>query len=554
MSTNRYLEFDSTYRNREMYPNPANFVVELSQSGQADAKNAKDPVSFASPILSWNNSFQETAESNTTVALTVDTSFAPTDPTILKITCATGGIRYLDDFYNGAVLRITVATVSTLRRIVDYEYLGVAGGVENAIITLDSALPGGAISTDGVIENPTPIPTDTSDAVIKFFIPGSEAITNFYSNYYIQLVSGPGLTGEYRTIEYFDPVTHLATLSAPTTEDWSASASGDANFVIRKALVESTGALVDASSRVLQLASSASTEIGYYVGSFVRMISPVPTNTGFSTEVAPYNEESRIVKYLTGDGTITALTTGSGSTPGTFTLSVSASNNDYTGCILTDVTTGDDRVIATYNVSTRSGTIVGVWSGGAIAGDTWTIRSAFVAEPFTANASAGQNYEIEKFSRDNAVPFEYKGSMVSVQQEVCYEVELVNLILPNRALISGRGGRPVFYPFLYVELEQVSAAGKGSQEGMLYSNNPNARKMMFRAVLDDTTQPVVSPFIRIDSDGQVATVKFKPNDSFKFVIYDPHGNVFETALQDYYSPTEPNPLVQINALFSFRKL
>ena len=58
MSTNRYFEFDSSYRNREEYPNPANFVVEFTQSGQADAKTAKDPVSNASPILSWNNSFQ----------------------------------------------------------------------------------------------------------------------------------------------------------------------------------------------------------------------------------------------------------------------------------------------------------------------------------------------------------------------------------------------------------------------------------------------------------------------------------------------------------------
>lgn len=551
MSTNRYFEFDSSYRNREEYPNPANFVVEFTQSGQADAKTAKDPVSNASPILSWNNSFQETAESRTTAALTVDTTFAPTDPTILKVTCATGGIRYLDDFYNGAVLRITVATVSTLRRVVDYEYLGISGGVENAIITLDSALPGGAISTDGVIENPTPIDTTTADAVIKFFIPMSEAITNFYSNYIIQLVSGPGLTAEYRTIEYFDPVTHLATLSSATTDDWSASTSADANFVIRKGLTETTGTLVGAGSRVLQLASTSSTQTDYYVGSFVRMTSPVPTSGGgYSTEVAPYNEEARIVKYVVGDGTFTAI---SGALGNTFTLSSSASNIDFTGCILTNVNTGDDRLVTSYNISTRSGTVLTNWSGG-VAGNDWTVRSAFLAEPFTVTASAGQTYEIEKFTRDNAVPMNYKGSMVSVQQEVCYEVELVNLILPNRALISGRGGRPVFYPYLYVELEQVTAVGKGSQEGIIYSNNPNARKMMFRAVLDDTTQPVISPFIRIDSDSQTVTVKFKPNDSFKIAIYDPHGNLFQTALQDYYSPTEPNPLVQINALFSFRKL
>lgn len=557
MSTNRYLEFDSSYRNRTLYPFPSDFVVEISQTGQADAKNAKDPISYASPILVWNNSFQEKAESNTTTALTVDTTFSPTDPSILKITSADGGIRYLDDFYNGAVLRITVAAVSVLRRVVDYEYLGqTAGSVENAILTLDSALPTGAISTDGVIENPTPIPTNTASAVIKFFIPISEAITNYYNNYYVQLVSGSGLTASYRLITYFDPITHLATLSSATPEDWSASSLADANFVIRKNLVTSTGTLLAVSSTglVLQLGTGASSNSGEYIASFVRMIEPVPTTAGYSTVVAPYSEERRIANYIAGDGTFTAIAAGGS----TFTLGLTASTTDdtYVGCFLTDTTTGDDLIVLTYTGRTRSGTVSGTWGGGAAAGDTWAIRTAFLSNKFSISPSVGgaDNYEIEKYSRDNATPFEYKGSLVSSQQEVCYELELLNLILPNRSLISGRGGRPIFYPYLYVELEQISAAGKGSQEGIIYSNNPNANKMMFRAVLDDTTQQIVSPFIKIDGDGMVHVVKFKPNDSFKFAVFDPHGNLFKTSLQDFYSPTEPNPLVQISACFAFKRL
>ena len=59
MASFRYLEFDSTYRDRNMYPNPAEFVVELSSSGKNGRETARDPVSNASPELYWNSSFNE---------------------------------------------------------------------------------------------------------------------------------------------------------------------------------------------------------------------------------------------------------------------------------------------------------------------------------------------------------------------------------------------------------------------------------------------------------------------------------------------------------------
>ena len=40
MSTTRYLEFDSTYRDRNQYPNPSNFLIEISQTGQKTKEQA----------------------------------------------------------------------------------------------------------------------------------------------------------------------------------------------------------------------------------------------------------------------------------------------------------------------------------------------------------------------------------------------------------------------------------------------------------------------------------------------------------------------------------
>ena len=46
MSNTRYLEIDSTYRNRNDWPLPANFEVPISQTGRKNIYNALDPVSL----------------------------------------------------------------------------------------------------------------------------------------------------------------------------------------------------------------------------------------------------------------------------------------------------------------------------------------------------------------------------------------------------------------------------------------------------------------------------------------------------------------------------
>jgi len=49
------------------------------------------------------------------------------------------------------------------------------------------------------------------------------------------------------------------------------------------------------------------------------------------------------------------------------------------------------------------------------------------------------------------------------------------------------------------------------------------------------------------------TCKFKPSDSFIFSVRHSNGELLKTVLDDFYSPTEPNPLCQISACFSFKR-
>jgi hypothetical protein len=78
--------------------------------------------------------------------------------------------------------------------------------------------------------------------------------------------------------------------------------------------------------------------------------------------------------------------------------------------------------------------------------------------------------------------------------------------------------------------------------------------MLFRAAVDDIPNPVISPFVKIDGDGMVQTVKFKPNDNFKFGVYLPNGEPLETIFADNESPDSVDPLLQVSALFSIRRL
>lgn len=543
MSFTRYLEFDSSYRNRKQYSSPADFVIEFGQSGQKGKTNSSDPVCNSSPILYWNSSFDETTAA-TTVAITGLTfTNSPSDTTTFIITAAANDLRTVTNYYSGAVLQLTdsaATPVTVYTRISSYKILSTTSALVTVCNALPTSFPTGAVT--GTIQNPT---NATNTALTPMvFIPSGSAGDNFYYGYLIENVT----TGEFFTITDYSGTTRLATLSGNTTATWLTTNN---NFAIRKErpVTTSTIVAIDTNKPIsVQLASTTNSESGLLNGSFIRMISPVPTLAGFSTLVSPYGEQLRIGNYIAGDGTIaSAIVAGTN----TFTLTGSTSSstdNFYIGGILT--IGGENMRVSTYNGTTRSGTINSVWAGPHVLGTAWSMRTAVLDGTFGTNPIAGQSYELLSFTRDNTTPLNYSGSLVSVSQETCYDVELVNLILPNSLLACGRGGRAIFYPYLYVRLQQISGSDVRS---MIISNNPNSVNMLFRAVVDDTTQPVYSPFIKIDGDSMTHTIKFKPTDSFRFQVVLPNGEQFATVAQDYTSPTEPNPLVQVSACFSFRR-
>ena len=171
---------------------------------------------------------------------------------------------------------------------------------------------------------------------------------------------------------------------------------------------------------------------------------------------------------------------------------------------------------------------------------------------FSAIPVVGTNIEILEFSYDNLNPFIYNGSSVSQQETSCYEIKLTNLILPNQILDNAFGSRIAFYPYVYVELSNTNNNSAGNN--IIYSNNPNTNKVLFRAAVTDVNNPLITAFVNLDSNTMVNTVKFKPNDTMKFSVKLSDGTIFKTLMPESYSPSIPNPLIQISACFSIKKI
>jgi len=173
--------------------------------------------------------------------------------------------------------------------------------------------------------------------------------------------------------------------------------------------------------------------------------------------------------------------------------------------------------------------------------------------PYNSGYIVQQQLEFLQYDGDNLHALNFTGTRVSQNQMCCFEIKLLNITLPNIPLDNNIGGLIAFYPFLYVELSNVNAPSRGNR-GIIYSNNPNANKATFRVNVDDTNTPLRSKFIKLDGDGAVQTVKFRPNDDLYFRVFLPGGELFETVTTDTSPPLQPNVFVQITAQFQIRKI
>jgi len=163
------------------------------------------------------------------------------------------------------------------------------------------------------------------------------------------------------------------------------------------------------------------------------------------------------------------------------------------------------------------------------------------------------HYQILPFSRDGCTPLDYRGTIVSSSQMVCYGLTVNTLILPNQILNLPYGALTSSYPYILLEITNETASS-GHNKSVIYSNNPNTVNATFVCSISDVNSPVITKFINISSDRASQIIKFKPNDNLKFRISMPDGRTFETEIKDYLPPLPPNPLLQLNCLIEIIRL
>lgn len=351
-------------------------------------------------------------------------------------------------------------------------------------------------------------------------------IDNFYNGYILQDIT----LGESRLIIGYIGSSQTVLLDHPFSSTWNQT---------------NTYNIIDPStSATIQFQDKASLVDNFYTGLFLK-----DENINQYRQIILYNGNTRTATLnstFTGwsiNNTYTVrgvpsdeqgLITGVSSFSITLSPTSSDLNDYYKGKFIyfnNGPAAGQSRIITSYNGTTKVATVSSILSILPIIGNV---------------------YEILPFTKDNSVPLLYSGSVLSQQETVNYEIELISLDLPNKVLIVSPGNRITFYPYVIIELTNDTASS-GHTRNIIYSNNPNTTKSTFTASITDVSDPTTSQFITLSSNGMVQTMRFKPNDNLKFSVTLPNGILFNVG-NDTESPLEPDPTIQISAVFSIKRL
>jgi len=521
MSNRRYIELYSANRNRNQYPLQSSFEVPFAPTRQcANSQQAFDPI-FTGPIYyKW-----QTSSSGVTPAwpgpLTPETMNPPlSTQSCIYLPADSGNLSSIPNYYVGYMFH----GGGEYRTIIEYDPITSKFTLKQPF----SAMPANVDLFDP--SNPTTsiIPGTTK---LTVHIPSKDMNGNcvkYWSNIYdgcyiIDETISNGSNIVYAMIISYDNVTQLATIDRELT-GWS---SGDI-LTLRKTLPQEKYTLT---------------------------ANPTPNNGTFVYfNGIIYNSSalSSLVGTVPAPGMIVYLPAGQGN----------VQTNAYAGKYL-------------YNTSN---TATPPYNGGGIYG-TYFIKasyyntttslvellveqnmiplitcnynpSIYLTQPREDFPEAKDDIDIVNYVKDNYSPLNYSGSVVSQNETVCYEISLVSLTLPN--VILRTGARAAFYPFFYVEFTNTTSPS-GASNDIIYSNSPTSNKALFIVPVTDTQQPLNSSFVKLYSN-MVQTVKFKPNDSLKFSVYLPDGQLFETVEQDYLSPYPPNGIIQIDAVFGIKRI
>ena len=529
MINTRYIEINSTYRDRNLWPLSSEFEIPISQTGKKIIENSVDPVCLSTPLFSWtsNNLFINGASttgnilSGNVIDPTTDSlGYCSDNLTFIIVTDSPP--QQLKNYYVALIIKDTQSVdPKPTRRIINSIYLGY-NNTNNKYRTQISVFNtftdifkyGDSIEIHD--------PSDFSNINCPYlYIPDGSLQENAYNEYLIYNET----RNQSRPISAYNSITHLITIDT-TTNTLPTNLGGPINTWI----TTDNYSLRIKNPQIPYLGTSNPT----IYNSIDAIISPTKVKTinttSYTIIVSDNDTLSKIQNYYKNQF-LRILPYGDNNTSTTdpyYEYDPIPSNNQA-------------RRITSY-----------FYFKDNITNNYFGVFSVYPGYDVTLPLP-GAKIEILPFSYDNFNPFAYSGSLVSQQDTICYEIQLLSLTLPNSILAIANGGRNAFYPYVYVQLSNVSASG-ASLKNIIYSNNPNSTNVIFRAPIYDTQDPLNTPFTRINGGGMIQTIKFKPNDNLYFKVTMYTGELYKSNVTEYYSPSIPNSRAQVTAVFSIKRI
>jgi hypothetical protein len=531
MSNRRYIEISSAYRDRKRFPLVSKFEVPLSQTGnKTNSFTAYDPIINSYPSYKFQGDYVSRL---VPVAFNGGTYAKPVlDPSASNV----------DGYYNGYLL--VDNTLNSTRTILNY-----IGSTQEAILDRPFSSAWSVLDTYTLIDpslgssgrNITPAEAygvAPLAGAVQVVLGASAVATD---GYYNGMLLTDTANGDQLVIYDYDGATKTAYVSEPFT-------GGAATYTV-------TATTFKINIQPVSLSGVAPVDIdNFYTGDllFNETISPnqgrVITNYDAATHTVTidsgytglwnvndtYSIRKALPSILVQAPLTYTLSFGAAPPnpgPGFNTVQLNLANPptfNYAGFYLYPIGIDQAYLITNHDMVTNTVTIV--------------------PSPTSVFPATVTQYQILQFSRDNLVPLTFTGTVTTA---VNYEIELLNIVIPNVKLKNG--SRVSFYPYFYVEFSNASGSNS-IDRNIIYSNNPNAVRQLFVVPTTDISDPLISKFIKLESNDMVQTVKFSPYDNIYFSLTLPNGHDFEPDDTDNYSPLLPKPELQISAVFSIKRL
>lgn len=274
-----YLELNSTFRNRNIWPNPAEFEIDISSSGPS-SKNAVDPVCESIPLQCWTSHLFDTQNPGPVIQGVVSNpniGYA-TSNNVIIITTPLNTLQTVDNYYVNAVWN-NITNPTQYSRISEYKYLGTNGVNDIGKFTLKTNVT----VTIGDVCNIS----DATDILLNLlFIPNGSNLENAYTTFVIYNES----LNQFRNInEYFED-TGLIQIDSPPLVGWLDTH----NYCLRQnppGLVSPANVGSTTTNIVLGIPAQPVDDI--YNGWFIR----IPQTIYDGANIPPEGEFRRIVAY-----------------------------------------------------------------------------------------------------------------------------------------------------------------------------------------------------------------------------------------------------------------